>query len=134
MDSKTIEIKDKLIPGKPLLVIGNYGVGKLERTLLAIKSADLFSHVVHMDLIHYEYNQSFDIKKWAKSVYGNGVMVFDGIHRTDPRYYEFILTQMANPERIVVLLGNTCPLAIAMKCNLVTISTEEHIKLFLERL
>lgn len=132
MDSKVIEIKSKLIPGKPLLVVGNYGTGKLERTIHAIESLGLKKHLCFMDLIDYDFPWGFDIKQWAKSSHDSDVMVFDGMHRADSRYHEFILTQMKNPDRIVVLIGNTCPLAMAMKCSLVTISTEEHLKLYFE--
>lgn len=131
MDKFVSLIKDNLLRGKPLLIVGPYGTAKLERTVKAIEASDLSRRLCFMDLLDYDFPNGFDIKQWAKGSHDNEVMVFDGMQKADPRYIEFILTQMKNPDRIVVLIGTTCPLVVAMKCNLITISTEEHIKLWL---
>lgn len=127
MDNKIIEIKNKLIPGKPLLVMGPHGTGKFERTKLAIKAANLVTYACDLSIGHNLLG--FDINEWAKTLTGNGVMVFKWLTNPPPDSVHFIVNQMKNPDRIIVLTGKSCPYVVASKCaNIVTISTEEHLK------
>jgi hypothetical protein len=123
------EIKNNLLPGKALLVNGPYGNAKFERVTLAIKAAGLKQYTCHLSIWHELLGYS--LSKWAKEMPGNGVMVFDYLTNPPPDKVEFILTQMKNPDRIIVLTGKSCPFVIASRCaKIITISTEDHLKAF----
>lgn len=128
-DKFVTEIKNNLLPGKTLLVNGPYGTAKFERVTAAIKDAGLKQYTCHLSIWHEMLG--YDLNKWAKEIPGNGVMVFDYLRLPSPDKVEFILTQMKNPDRIIVLTGKSCPLPIANRCaKIITISTEEHLKAY----
>jgi hypothetical protein len=125
------EIASNLIPGKPLLVMGPHGTGKLERVTHAIAKLEQVKYTCHQSIQHglmcYDYN------KWADTVPPYGVMVFDSLRNPHPNFMVFILTQMRDPNRIVVLTDVRCPIILAGRCSkIIEVSTEKHLKSYYE--
>jgi hypothetical protein len=124
------EIARNLIPGKPLLVMGPHGTGKLERVTHAISKLERVKYTCHQSIQHglmgYDYNT------WAETVPPHGVMVFDSLRHPHPDFIVFILTQMRNPNRIIVLTDSTCPVILANRCSIIKITTEQHLKSYYE--
>jgi hypothetical protein len=119
--------KEMIKPGHTLIVLGNYGTGKLQSVRQAIEEHKLAPYeceVVSSQSLHYMgidnpsepmvwsaqfYGYALStFKDFTKSIYGNGVLIVQNIQRLhqQPMFAVTILEQMFNPDRAMVLIGS----------------------------
>jgi hypothetical protein len=106
MNKTVAKIKEYLRPGKPLVILGPYGCGKFECLSQAIQAAGLKRYPCRISYAEYT---ALGLRKWAKSIPGNGVLAIDEIDRANPVEIDFILEQARHPDRIMVLVGRSLP-------------------------
>lgn len=97
-------------PGKPLLITGPYGCGKLTAAMMAVKSLGLEYKLIHFGLCGNDNYLVNEIKSILQSLYNNTVIIFDEIQYVNnfSVYSDLIVNQMSNPERRVILTGTHC--------------------------
>jgi hypothetical protein len=137
--SNIASIRALLKPGRPLLITGPHGCGKLHCTRLALEELGLKAlsvHLEHVDVMdsypdsvppHLPIQDPMSIRARCKSAPGNMAILFNEIEQVDrnPMFIAPILEVMMNPDRYVVLLGlrPPCCLPLIDRC----IDRCEHI-------
>lgn len=110
---KSIDIfASRILPGKPLLVLGKYGTAKFEFTQAAIKQLGFQCRSVHLD----GYESAWELIQ-ISNVSGDTVMVIDGVHRANSWAMNKINHYLSDPDRKTVLIGVTCDKELRSKCN-----------------
>jgi hypothetical protein len=107
MNKKVAIIKKHLRPGNPLIILGPYGCAKLEYTIFTIEKCSYKKYICYLGI--NEDPSIVSLRKWAKNIPGNGVLIIDAIEKASPAYIDFIIDQAKHPDRIMILVGRTLP-------------------------
>ena len=108
-------IKNNLKPGKPLMVIGPHGCGKLASVRAAVSQLSYKEKLVFLAM-----TDEFDlyITKLLKPSFSNEVLIID-MEYAKPNIYQYLFEAARNPDRIIVFVDAKCDsLALAGRCKL----------------
>ena len=116
--------KSHIKPGKPLMVLGPYGCGKLELTKCATRQLGLKEYCIHLEFNYGTFPDEYSVS-FIKKIPGDGVLLFDGIQHASPVWQAEMLKSIKHPDRPVVLVGTKTPSYIlADKCKIIQCNDE----------